>query len=152
MPGTRRRRRRRQFLSRGLDQDCWEPWSVSNRLNNTKSDLPFLRPLGTVESCLLEWQTCLVCSPPECSGVGDFDKAKPLDSHDLCWKWCWNVTDFRKGCQDVRSLTRCKSRILDGERRAEGALTGDFALCHCAPVAGRSSLTNLITGIWKLLQ
>ena len=105
MLGTRRRRRRRQFLSRDLDQDCWEPWSVSNRLNNANSELPFLRPLGTVESFLLDWQTCLVCSPQECSGVGDFDKAKRLDAHALCWKWCSNVTDLRKRRSGVRSLT-----------------------------------------------
>ena len=62
-------------------------------MKNAKSELAFLRPLGAVESFLLEWQTCLVCSPQECSGVGDFDKAKQLDAHALFWKWCWNVTE-----------------------------------------------------------
>jgi hypothetical protein len=84
---------RRQFLGRDLDQDRWKPWSVSNRLKNAKSELAFLRPLGAVESFLLEWQTCLVCSPLEPSAVGNFDKAIQLDVHALCWKWCWNVTE-----------------------------------------------------------
>jgi len=37
--------------------------------------------------------------------VGDFDKAKRLDAHALCWKWCSNVTDLRKRRSGVRSLT-----------------------------------------------
>jgi hypothetical protein len=152
MPGTRRRRRRRQFLSRGLDQDCWEPWSVSNRLNNTKSELPFLRPLGTVESFLVEWQTCLVCSPPECSGVGDFDKAKPWTRMVCVGNGAGTSLISGRAvrmCDHSRDASHEFWMVRDARR---APLTGDFALCHCAPVAGRSSLTNLITGIWKPLQ
>src|SRR5262245_18675383 len=130
MRGTRPRRRRQQFLRRDLDQDCWKPWPVSNRPKNAKSELPFLRPLGTVESFLLEWQTCLVCSPQECSGVKDFDKAKRLDPHTLCWKWCWNVTDFGKrsfGCAitsprvagNPQPRVSARARIID--RFADGS-------------------------------
>src|SRR5215204_73718 len=93
MRGTRRQPGRRQFLSRELDQDCGKPWSLSNRLKNGQFELPLPRPLGAVESFLLEWQTYLACSLQECSGVGDFDKTKQLDAHALFWKWCSNVTE-----------------------------------------------------------
>jgi hypothetical protein len=120
-------------------------------LNNGKFELPFLRLLGAVESFLLEWQTCLVCSPQECSGVGAFAKAKELDAHALCWKWCSNVTEpvaryllcswgghvpeSRGNCSVQAEVLFDYADALKTRGRSPSGSRGSFSLNHPAPRA-----------------
>jgi hypothetical protein len=48
--------------------------------------------------------------------LGNFDKAKRLDAHALCWKWCRNVTDFRWAVDEIRALAVVLSYSV-GKRR-----------------------------------